>query len=318
LSGQDSERGTFGHRHAVLHDFLTGDTHVPLAEIAAKGGGRFCVYNTPLTECAVLGFELGYSIEATTDLVIWEAQFGDFANVAQVMIDQFLVSSYAKWRQPSGLVLFLPHGLEGQGPEHSSARPERFLQLCARQNISLVYLSTASQVFHRLRLQALSSESRPLIVFTPKRMLQHRSASSPLEELSDGCFQDIIVDRAKDAADQIVICSGQLGAELVAERKKRHASSTIVRLEQVYPLPREMLCQLIADHPARIPVTWVQEEPENMGLMRWIKPQLEELFQVNSFRCISRPERESPATGSTAIHQREQQQLIRAVFTLPE
>ncbi|MFK7844297.1 MAG: 2-oxoglutarate dehydrogenase E1 component [Rhodothermales bacterium] len=318
LSGQDSERGTFGHRHAVLHDFLTGATHVPLAELADAGEGCFSIHNSPLTESAVLGFELGYSIEASTDLVIWEAQFGDFANVAQVMIDQFLVSSDAKWRQPSGLVLFLPHGLEGQGPEHSSARPERFLQLCARRNISLAYLTTASQVFHRLRLQVLSAERRPLIVFTPKRMLQHNSASSSLEDLADGRFREIIVDRITDAADQILICSGQLGVELAAERKKLNASSTIVRLEQVYPLPLEMLGELAADHPAGIPITWVQEEPENMGAKRWIEPQLEALFQDNRFRCITRPERESPATGSSAIHQREQNQLIRSAFSLPD
>ena len=234
-----------------------------------------------------------------------------------MIIDQFLVSSHAKWGQSSGLVLFLPHGLEGQGPEHSSARPERFLQLCACQNISLAYLSTASQVFHRLRLQALSTEGRPLIVFTPKRMLQHNSASSSLEDLSDGYFREIIVDRIKGAADQILICSGQLAVELAAERKKLNASSTIVRLEQVYPLPRDMLGDLVADHPAGIPITWVQEEPENMGAKRWIQPQLEALFQDNRFRCITRPERESPATGSTAIHQREQKQLIRSAFTLP-
>jgi 2-oxoglutarate dehydrogenase E1 component len=315
LSGQDSERGTFGHRHAVLHDFRTGAKHVPLAEL---GGGDFSVNNSPLTESAVLGFEFGYSIEATTDLVIWEAQFGDFANAAQVMIDQFLVSSRAKWRQPSGLVLFLPHGLEGQGPEHSSARPERFLQLCARQNISLAYLTTASQVFHRLRLQALSTERRPLIVFTPKRMLQHAFASSSVDELGKGCFQEVIIEPAADSADQILICGGQVAAELAAERKKKRASSTIVRLEQVYPLPREALEQVVADHRAGIPITWVQEEPENMGVWHWIRPQLEELFCGNPLRCVSRPERESPATGSMAIHQREQQRLIREAFELPE
>jgi 2-oxoglutarate dehydrogenase E1 component len=317
LTGQDSERGTFAHRHAVLHDLDTGAKHVPLAEIAAAGGGAFAIHNSPLTESAVLGFELGYSIERLADLVIWEAQFGDFANVAQVVIDQFLVSSEAKWRQPSGLVLFLPHGLEGQGPEHSSARPERFLQLCARQNISLAYLTTAAQVFHRLRQQALSARRQPLIVFTPKRMLQHASATSSLDDLAGGRFRAVIVDRAADDADCILLCAGQIAAELTRERKQRRAVSTICRLEQLYPFPNERLEAIVAEYPRGVPIIWVQEEPENMGPGRWIRPRLESLFPDHPIRGVARPERESPATGSATIHQREQRALLDAAFIRP-
>jgi 2-oxoglutarate dehydrogenase E1 component len=316
LTGQDSERGTFAHRHAVLHDLDTGARYAPLEAIADTGEGQFSIYNSPLTESAVLAFEFGYSIEASGDLIIWEAQFGDFANVAQVIIDQFLVSSEAKWQQPSGLVLFLPHGLEGQGPEHSSARPERFLQLCARDNIEVVQLTTASQIFHRLRLQGMSAKRKPLIVFTPKRMLHHASAYSSLEELSDGDFQEVIAGPASDEVKQILLCSGQVAAELEAERKKRQASVIVVRLEQLYPFPQETLKRILADYPEEVELIWVQEEPKNMGAWCWLRPQLEAMLEGKMIRCEARPERVSPATGSSAIHQREQQQLIERAFLI--
>jgi 2-oxoglutarate dehydrogenase E1 component len=314
LTGQDCERGTFAHRHAVLHDAGTGDKYIPLANLPAPDKGRFSICNSPLTECAAVGFEFGYSIDASKGLVIWEAQFGDFVNVAQVMIDQFVVSSEAKWRQPCGLVLFLPHGLEGQGPEHSSARPERFLQLCARGNIDVVYLTTASQVFHRLRLQALSPVQKPLIAFTPKRMLQHSAAASPLDDLCLGRFREIIADPPGNTAKQVLLCSGQIAAELETERKKRKSPSTIVKVEQLYPFPHDPLKQILADQPPGIPVTWVQEEPKNMGPWRWLRPQLEEVLEGHPLQCVARPERVSPATGSMAIHQREQRQLLDAAF----
>ena len=316
LTGQDSERGTFAHRHAVLHDLDTGARYAPLEAIADTGEGQFSIYNSPLTESAVLAFEFGYSIEASDDLIIWEAQFGDFANVAQVIIDQFLVSSEAKWQQPSGLVLFLPHGLEGQGPEHSSARPERFLQLCARDNIEVVQLTTASQIFHRLRLQGMSAKRKPLIVFTPKRMLHHASAYSSLEELSEGDFQEVIAGPASDEVKRILLCSGQVAAELEAERKKRQASVIVVRLEQLYPFPQETLKRMLADYPQEAELIWVQEEPNNMGAWCWLRPQLEAMLEGKMIRCVARPERVSPATGSSAIHQREQQQLLERAFLI--
>lgn len=317
LSGQDSERGTFAHRHAVIHDFKTGKRFVPLSTISGNGKGTFSVHNSPLTETAVLAFEYGYSIEADDDLVIWEAQFGDFANVAQVIIDQFLVSSEAKWRQQSGLVLFLPHGLEGQGPEHSSARPERFLQLCASGNIEVVYLTTASQVFHRLRQQALSSETRPLVAFTPKRLLQKPSVSSSIDEFSHGAFLPVIPDKTALGVDRILLCSGQFAVDLIEERDKRKCRAAVVRLERLYPFPGEALVEVVSRYPRGTPVVWVQEEPENMGAWRWLQPRLEAALGDNPVDFLARPERASPATGSLAVHQREQQRILDQAFGEP-
>jgi 2-oxoglutarate dehydrogenase E1 component len=314
VSGQDSERGTFAHRHAVLHDAVTGDRHVPLACLGGDRYGRFSVQNSPLTETAVMGFEFGYSIEARDDLVIWEAQFGDFANVAQVIIDQFVVSSEAKWRQPSGLVLLLPHGLEGQGPEHSSARPERFLQLCAEGNIEVAYLSTASQVFHRLRYQVLSPDRRPLVAFTPKKMLQSPRAASSMEELCSGGFQPVIADDETTDPVRILLCAGQLGAEIRAERKKRNSPVAVIRLERLYPFPADELAAVVEKYPSAVPVVWVQEEPENMGAWHWLRPRLEAALKTNPIDFVARPERASPATGSLAIHQREQQAILERAF----
>jgi 2-oxoglutarate dehydrogenase E1 component len=314
LSGQDSERGTFGHRHAVLHDARTGERHVPLSRCAVSDNCSFSVHNSPLTETAVLAFEFGYSIEADRELVVWEAQFGDFTNVAQVVIDQFLSSSEAKWRQPSGLVLFLPHGLEGQGPEHSSARPERFLQLCAGENIEVTYLSTASQVFHRLRQQIRDPQRRPLIVFTPKRMLQNPAASSSMEEFCNGEFLPVIPDRGGDEMDRVLLCAGQFAADLASERNRRGAKCAIIRLERFYPFPAEALTEVICSYPDGVPVTWVQEEPENMGAWRWLRPQLEELLGRHPVEYVARPERASPATGSLVLHQREQAMIFNRVF----
>ena len=314
LSGQDAERGTFAHRHAVLHDAKTGARHVPLSSFSGTGEGVFSVQNSPLTETAVLAFEFGYSMEADEDLVIWEAQFGDFANVAQVIIDQFLVSSEAKWRQPSGLVVFLPHGLEGQGPEHSSARPERFLQLCANGNIEVAYLSTASQVFHRLRQQALDGRRRPLIAFTPKRMLQKPAAASTLENFHNGAFLPVIPDRAAIGLERVLLCSGQLADDLIAERTRRDARAAVVRLERLYPFPRDELCDAISCYPRGASVVWVQEEPENMGAWRWLQPQLQAALGGNPIDFVARPERASPATGSLAIHRREQDMIFDRAF----
>ena len=314
LTGQDSERGTFAHRHAVLHDVNTGARYTPLETIADCGQERFSLHNSPLTESAVLAFEFGYSIDACNALVIWEAQFGDFANAAQVIIDQFIISSESKWQQPSGLVLLLPHGLEGQGPEHSSARPERFLQLCACENVEIVQLTTASQIFHRLRYQGMCSSCKPLIVFTPKRLLHHACAFSSLDELSNGGFREVIACDATGEVEQILLCSGQLAAELEAEKHKRQAPIAIVRLEQFYPFPTAALESVLGKYPNEAVLTWIQEEPENMGAWRWLRPQLEMLLNSRTLRCIARPERVSPATGSSAIHQCEQQQLLERAF----
>jgi 2-oxoglutarate dehydrogenase E1 component len=318
ISGQDSERGTFAHRHAVLHDAKTGARHIPLAAIGEQHDSRFSVQNSPLTETAVMAFEFGYSIEARDDLVIWEAQFGDFANVAQVIIDQFVVSSQAKWFQPSGLVLFLPHGLEGQGPEHSSARPERFLQLCADGNIDVAYLSTASQVFHRLRHQVLSVDRRPLIAFTPKSMLQKPAAASPMDAFCNGAFQPVIADDKTSDPARVVLCAGQLGTEIQAEREKRNSPVAVIRLEQLYPFPTDKLAAAVAKYPSDVPVVWVQEEPENMGAWHWLRPRLEAVVGNKPIDFVARPERASPATGSLAIHRREQRAILaRALDVSP-
>jgi 2-oxoglutarate dehydrogenase E1 component len=316
LTGQDSTRGAFAHRHAVLHDLNTGSQHVPLNNLIGHGSGRFSIYNSPLTESATLAFEFGYSIEADKDLVIWEAQFGDFANVAQAVIDQFIVSSEAKWQQASGLVLFLPHGLEGQGPEHSSARLERFLQLCACNNIHVVQLTTASQIFHRLRRQGMSTIRKPLIVLTPKKMLQHPGASSSLEEMCNGHFHEVIAGPSVPDIQQILLCSGQVAVELEAERTKRQAPAVIVRLEQLYPFPRKLLEEVLSVYPQEASLIWVQEEPENMGAWYWLRPYFEATCD-RTVRCVARPERVSPATGSLAIHNHEQKELLDRAF-LPD
>jgi 2-oxoglutarate dehydrogenase E1 component len=313
LSGQDSERGTFGHRYAVFHDAATGKHFTPLANLNSEQAA-IAVLNSPLTETAVMAFEFGYSTEVLGCLVVWEAQFGDFANVAQVVIDQFLVSSKSKWGQTSGLVLLLPHGLEGQGPEHSSARPERFLQLCADGNIEVVHLLTADQVFHRLREQALSSVRRPLVAFTPKQLLHGPFASCSLEELSRGSFRPVVVDANGPDVQRLLLCSGQIAAVLTSEREKRNQQVAIVRLDRLYPLPVEELRAVLGDLPPELVMTWVQEEPENMGAWRWLGPQLEAVASNRQIRCVARPERASPASGSVALHQREQAQLLDQAF----
>ena len=314
LSGQDSERGTFAHRHAILHDMKTGSRYMPLQHLGNGRQNLVDIHNSPLTETAVLAFEFGYSIENPASLVIWEAQFGDFANVAQVVIDQFLVSSQTKWHQSSGLVLFLPHGLEGGGPEHSSARVERFLQLCASENIDVVCLTTASQVFHRLRQQALAPTKRPLVAFTPKQAVNSRFACSPLGELAEGSFQPVVAENDNQSTKRILLCTGKIAFALAAEREARGKQARIIRLDQLYPLPEQELRLALATSPAGAKLTWVQEEPENMGAWRWLRPQLESLCKDVNLRCVARPERASPATGSAAIHQRENDTLMDRAF----
>lgn len=314
ISGQDSQRGTFAHRHAVLFDQETGASYTPLANLS-QSKADFSIYNSPLTEAGVLAFEFGFSIDQPAGIVVWEAQFGDFANGAQVIIDQFITSSEAKWQQPSSLCLFLPHGLEGNGPEHSSARPERFLQLAACTNIEIVCLSTASQVFHRLRLQGLRKEKRPLIVFTPKRMLHSPAACSPLDDFAKGRFEPILFSGKKQTMAHLFVCYGQFGAELENERKKHKKNVGILRLEQLYPFPQAELEQCISDAPRLHDIVWAQEEPENMGPWNWVRPKLKKILgSRHALDVIARPESPSPATGSPTRHKLEHQRLMESLF----
>jgi 2-oxoglutarate dehydrogenase E1 component len=314
LSGQDARRGTFNHRHSVLIDTENENEYVPLSNIE-PGQAWFEAYNSILSEAAVLGFEYGFSRDYPDGLTLWEAQFGDFANGAQVIIDQFIVAGEDKWGLLSGLVMLLPHGYEGQGPEHSSGRIERYLQLAAKDNIQVAQPSTAAQYFHLLRRQALRPWRKPLIVFTPKGMLRHPDAASPLGELSSGAFQTVIGDsEIKDAA-RIIVCSGKIGHELRRERKRRGDTRTaVIFLEQLFPLPEHELEAAFAQHSAARELLWVQEEPANMGALNFLAPQLERLARGRSFRSVKRSPSSSPSTGSHTAHEMEQKTLLELAF----
>ena len=317
LTGQDTERGTFSHRHAVFHDTVDGHEHVPLAELARGAGGVFDVHNSPLSEAGVLGFEYGYSVDRPDGLVIWEAQFGDFANAAQVIIDQFLASAEEKWNRLSGLVMLLPHGFEGQGPEHSSARLERFLQLCAEDNMQVVYPTTPAQYFHLLRRQVLRPFRKPLIVMTPKSLLRHPLAVSSLEEFSSDGFKRVIGDDSVEPSKvrRVLLTSGKLYYELIAAREEKHADDVaIVRLEQLYPLNQQQIDDTIGRYAQNAEVLWVQEEPANMGAWRFLRIRWGQSVAGRPFSGVSRPESASPATGSGAAHRLEQAMLIDEAF----
>lgn len=314
LNGQDTERGTFSHRHAVLHDVKTDKTFVPLQHLAAKQA-PVEISNSPLSELSVLGYEYGYSLDYPDALVAWEAQFGDFGNAAQVIIDQFLVSGEDKWRRLSGLVLLLPHGFEGMGPEHSSARLERFLALAAEDNIQVVVPTTPAQYFHVLRRQVLRKWRKPLVVMTPKSMLRHPSAVSPLAACTEGHFQRVIPDEhglAPAHAARVLLCSGKLYYELAARRDQlERRDVAILRLEQLYPFPWPQLEPLLSGCRPGTDVIWVQEEPENMGAWRYLRVTVGmQFFGRLPFTGICRPASASPATGSAAAHQIEQEQLL--------
>jgi 2-oxoglutarate dehydrogenase E1 component len=314
LSGQDSERGTFSQRHAVLVDTETERKYVPLAQIGASlAGCEIC--NSPLSEAAVLAFEYGFSRDYPEALVLWEAQFGDFANGAQVVIDQFLSAGEDKWSLLSGLVLLLPHGYEGQGPEHSSARVERFMQLAAKDNLQICQPSTAAQYFHLLRRQALRAWRKPLIVFTPKSMLRHAGSSSTIEELTAGRFQTVRLDEeAPPAARRILIGTGKIVNELRAERRRRGDTTTVVLgLEQLYPFPTTPLTSALGRHAEAREVVWVQEEPKNMGAHFYVVPRLRTIFG-SGVTSVKRRASASPATGSGRAHQMEQQALVALAF----
>jgi 2-oxoglutarate dehydrogenase E1 component len=314
LTGQDSARGTFSQRHAVLHDFENGTQYVPLRHVTS-GQAPVEIYNSPLSEAGVLGFEYGFSLDYPDALVIWEAQFGDFVNAAQVITDQFIASAEEKWHRLSGLVLLLPHGFEGMGPEHSSARLERFLQLCARDNLQVVYPSTPAQYFHCLRRQALRRWRKPLVVMTPKSLLRHPDAVSTLSDLSTGGFRKIIAGEM-GAVDRVLLCSGKIFYELEAYRAQaRRFDVAIVRIEQLYPIAAEELERTLAACRDGTRVFWVQEEPINMGAACfWSLHFGMRLFDRFPFATIARPAAASPATGSAARHKAEQAQLIAAAF----
>ncbi|MCA8920897.1 MAG: 2-oxoglutarate dehydrogenase E1 component [Planctomycetes bacterium] len=316
LSGQDAGRGTFSHRHSVLHDQKTGAVHVPLTQMDPQQA-RFEVWDSPLSECGVLGFEYGFSLDSPQSLVLWEAQFGDFVNTAQVIIDQFISSAEDKWGHLSGLVMLLPHGYEGQGPEHSSARLERFLQLCAEDNIQVVNLTTPAQVFHLLRRQVLDRWRKPLVMMTPKSLLRLPAARSPLSEFSEGSFQSVIEDpREPKAVKRVLLCSGKVYFDLVAYREEHGRDDVaILRMEQLYPIPSGELEEVLGRYADRTPVVWVQEEPWNMGAWFFLRANLNgEIFRRLPLSCVSRDESASPATGSHASHKLEQAYLVQQAF----
>jgi 2-oxoglutarate dehydrogenase E1 component len=319
LSGQDTERGTFSHRHAVLADIETGRKYTPLKNLDPKQA-LFCVYNSLLSEAAALGFECGYSVDYPEMLCLWEAQFGDFANGAQVVIDQFIVSGESKWQRTCGIVLLLPHGYEGQGPEHSSARLERFLQACAEDNIQVANPTTPAQFFHILRRQMRRNFRKPLVVMSPKSLLRHPAAVSRIDEFVDGSFREILDDPARPAGgpgpERIVLCSGKVYYDLVDHRAKNNLTDTaIVRIEQLYPLHRNRLAELSDAYGHQARVVWCQEEPENMGAWQWIAPQLQDIFGRKP-AYAGRPPASSPAVGILALHKLQLSALLQAAFSV--
>ena len=317
LSGQDSCRGTFSHRHAVIYDMTDGRPYTPLQHLDPQQV-PVEIFNSPLSEAGVLGFEYGYSLDYPDALVLWEAQFGDFANAAQVIIDEFVTSAEGKWNYLSGLVLLLPHGYEGQGPEHSSARLERYLELAAEDNIQVVVPSTPAQMFHVLRRQVLRQWRKPLVVITPKSLLRHPRAVSSLDELATGTFQRILPDTQihNGAVRRVLLCTGKIYYELLEGRERlERYDVAIVRLEQLYPLPEEVLSAGLARYADGTPVFWVQEEPENMGAWRYLRVRFgRRLIGRLPFSGIYRPASASTATGSASSHKMEQRQLIDRAF----
>ena len=312
LAGQDCERGTFSHRHAVLNDVENSAKFCPLGALD-NAKGTIEIYNSPLSELGVMGFEYGYAVHAPDTLVLWEAQFGDFANMAQPMMDQFLAADRAKWHQDSGLVLLLPHGYEGQGPEHSSARLERFLQLCADNNMRVLYPSTPAQYFHALRRQAHTRPHRPLILIQPKSLLRLAQAASALTDLTSGSFQPVIDDaRAannREAVRRLVFCTGKMFYDLTAKAVPDHVA--VVRVEELYPWPAEAIAAIVDKYPAIEEVAWVQEEPRNMGAWSYVWPRLRVASgNAMELRYMGRPERASPAEGYAGDHAAEQARIV--------
>ncbi|NVB80670.1 MAG: 2-oxoglutarate dehydrogenase E1 component [Kofleriaceae bacterium] len=320
LTGQDVSRGTFSHRHAVITDIVNGREHLVLGQLHPDQG-QCRIYDSPLSEAGVLGFEFGYSLDYPDALVMWEAQFGDFGNGAQVIIDQFITSSEDKWKRLSGIVLLLPHGYEGQGPEHSSARLERYLQSCAEHNIQVAQPTTPAQMFHLMRGQVLRRLRKPLVVMTPKSLLRLPAATSTLDELSNGTFQRVIGDAAADPdkVTRVLMCSGKIYYELVDERARlKDESVAIVRIEKLYPWWPHLVQGALEKFPKMKEVFWVQDEPANMGAQTFVTPRIESLLRSMGgnvkYDCVSRAESASPATGSHKAHVIEQQRILNAAF----
>ena len=317
LSGQDSERGTFFHRHAALHDQNSGEIYKPLKHIAEEQP-RFEVINSFLSEEAVLGFEYGYASTDPHSLVIWEAQFGDFANGAQVVIDQFISSGEMKWGRLNGLVMLLPHGYEGQGPEHSSARIERYLELCAQHNMRVVQPTLPEQIFHLLRSQMVCGFRKPLIVMSPKSLLRHERAVSPLSAYSEGEFMKVIpeIDEIDDKkVKRLILCSGKIFYKLYETREQQYDHSTaIARIEQLYPFPKMDLKAMHERYPALENVAWCQDEPRNQGMFREFKSRLNEIFTPIQVQYAGRISAASPAVGYMALHQSQEAHLVKDAF----
>jgi 2-oxoglutarate dehydrogenase E1 component len=326
ISGQDVERGTFTHRHAVFYDVKTGATYSPLTTIKPEEV-EFVAYNSLLSEYGVLGFEYGNSSSDPTFLNIWEAQFGDFANGAQIIIDQFIASAEQKWQRMSGLVLLLPHGYEGQGPEHSNARPERFLQLCAQENIQVCNMTTPAQLFHVMRRQVKRDFRKPLVIMSPKSLLRHPKVISTLKELHDGQFHEVLPDTSTDKknVETLVLCTGKVYYDILAQKEATDAKMAekvaIARVEQLYPFPDHKLIPVLQSYPKLKRILWTQEEPKNMGAWYFMFPRLLDLVQSAGFKGVEvvyngRTERASPATGSEKVHAAEQKEITQRCFTV--
>ena len=323
LTGQDTERGTFSQRHAVLHDAETGERWTPLQHLR-DANAPFELHNSPLSEQACVGFEYGYSVQAPDALVLWEAQFGDFVNSAQVMVDQFLVSGLAKWGQTTRMSLLLPHGYEGSGPEHSSARLERFLQAAAEGNMRVANVTTPAQYFHLLRRQALVSKARPLIVMTPKSLLRLPAATSTLEELADGSFERVIDDPRFDGdtdrerVTKLVLCSGKIYYDIAAhEDREQQDHIAVARVEQLYPFPETELIELLESYPNLERVVWVQEEPRNMGARAFMRRRMASILPERlAYDYVGRQLRAAPGEGYSAAHKREQARIVRVALDL--
>jgi 2-oxoglutarate dehydrogenase E1 component len=319
LTGQDTERGTFSHRHLALHDEKTGLKYVPIQNLPGALA-PFELHNSPLSEVGCLGFEYGYSAASPQSLVLWEAQFGDFANSAQVIIDSFIVSGESKWGQTTRLTLLLPHGYEGSGPEHSSARIERFIALAAEGNIRIANPTTAAQYFHLLRRQARIAKARPLVAFTPKGLLRLPAAASKLSDLTAGTFQLVLDDpRAggrREEVERLALCSGKVYYDMDGHDRREQASSVaIARVELLYPFARDQIAKLIARYPNLKEVVWVQEEPQNMGAWKVMARRMPELVPEGvEFRYVGRPERASPGEGYPAAHRSEQERIVLTVL----
>jgi len=322
LSGEDCGRGTFTHRHAVIHDqnrekWDVG-TYVPLQNVA-EGQSPFVVIDSILSEEAVLGFEYGYASNDPNTLVIWEAQFGDFANGAQVVIDQFIASGEVKWGRVNGITLMLPHGYEGQGPEHSSARVERFMQLAADTNMQLVQPTTASQIFHVLRRQMVRNLRKPLIIFTPKSLLRNKDAASPLTEFTQGSFQTIIPDHkplAGDKVKRVVVCSGKVFYDLSKKREEKCIDDVaIMRVEQLYPFPHKVFAAELKKYPNATEVVWTQDEPQNQGAWFFVQHYIHEnMLDGQKLGYSGRAASASPAVGYSHLHQEQQKALVEGTF----